>query len=359
MFNLQKELEKLLEKYLDPRKGGLGLHYDERRKLREEVLPRLGVVADSMVWQTKNHRLEIIDEKGKETLIISTAKGKWAYRPVDIGDELPPEADPKFFFTAHSAWCQYKESGNLTVGLKRPELSEPEWQDGEGKSAEKGLVGEVMKLSATCNEDMEEGAGVTFKVYKEGADPKWDKAVEELASSNKGGKADAEWTYQYRHDPENPLTEKPKYFFIERDRIKGRVFDRKFLYGDVKNPTEMKDIQGLENLYKKVVEPFRLPNDNTHIQSGDLIYNNDHIAICAIPNDSYLSESEVNERYFTIIHNYGYINDDNNKPSIFTETSIFTDGFFHKTLQGPFRHWGVHLVGDEINASVGRIYLWY
>jgi hypothetical protein len=38
--------------------------------------------------------------------------------------------------------------------------------------------------------------------------------MEELASSNRGGKAEAEWTYRYRHDPENPLTEKPKYFFI-------------------------------------------------------------------------------------------------------------------------------------------------
>jgi hypothetical protein len=28
------------------------------------------------VWQTKSHRLEIIDEAGKEEIIISTAKGK-------------------------------------------------------------------------------------------------------------------------------------------------------------------------------------------------------------------------------------------------------------------------------------------
>jgi hypothetical protein len=133
---------------------------------------------------------------------------------VDVGDEIPPEADPKFFFTVHSAWCQHKRSDNLTVELKRPELSGPEWQDLEGKGADKGLVGEALKLSVSCNEDMEEGAGVTFKVYKEGADPKLDRAEAELAAVNKGGKAEAEWPYRYRHDPENPLTEKPKFFFI-------------------------------------------------------------------------------------------------------------------------------------------------
>jgi hypothetical protein len=146
------------------------------------------------------------------------AKGKWLYRPVDVGDEVPPDEDPKFFFTVHSAWCQYKESGKLTVELIRPELSGPEWQDGEGKSADKGLVGEALKLSVSCNGDMEEGTGVTFRVYPEGADPKRDRAAAELASSNRGGKAEAEWTYQYRHDPEKPLTEKPKFFFTAVSR---------------------------------------------------------------------------------------------------------------------------------------------
>jgi hypothetical protein len=37
--------------------------------------------------------------------------------------------------------------------------------------------------------------------------------VYEAGSENHGGKAEAEWTYRYRHDPENPLKEKPKYFF--------------------------------------------------------------------------------------------------------------------------------------------------
>jgi hypothetical protein len=122
------------------------------------------------------------------------AKGKWAYRPVDVGDALPPETDPKFFFTVHSAWCPPGRSGMLAVELLRPELSEPEWQDKEGNSADKGLVSESLKLAVSCNEDMEEGAGVTFRVYPDGADPKRDHPVYETSSGNRGGKAEAEWT---------------------------------------------------------------------------------------------------------------------------------------------------------------------
>jgi hypothetical protein len=119
----------------------------------------------------------------------------------------------KFFFTAHSAWCPFKKSGNLEVKLRRPEITSCEWKDGEGSATGKGLAGETLKMSVSCNEDMEDGAGVTFRVYKEGADPERDKPEYEIGSKNEGGTAEAEWTYTYKHDPEKPLTEKPKYFF--------------------------------------------------------------------------------------------------------------------------------------------------
>jgi hypothetical protein len=163
------------------------------------------------------------------------AKGKWLYRPVDVGDEIPPEADPKFFFTVHSAWCQHKRSDNLTVELKRPEMSNPEWQDGEGKSADKGLVGEALKLSAACNEDMEEGAGVTFRVYTEGADPKRDRAAAELASGNRGGKAEAEWKPVETREAGD--TAELKYFFIA---ITQRAKEVKSSSITVKNPQIVK-----------------------------------------------------------------------------------------------------------------------
>jgi SepF-like predicted cell division protein (DUF552 family) len=139
------------------------------------------------------------------------AKARFSYT-LPAGEKLP-ERDPKWFFTVHSAWCAWKQSGMIEVELKRPELSEAKWTDTDGKDTDKGLVGAAVKLGVTCNKDTEEGAGVTFKVYPDGSDPKRDQPVEEIASSNQGGKAEAEWTYRYKHDPENPLKEKPKFFF--------------------------------------------------------------------------------------------------------------------------------------------------
>jgi hypothetical protein len=139
------------------------------------------------------------------------AKARFSYT-LPAGEKLP-ERDPKWFFTVHSAWCAWKKSGMIEVELKRPELSEAKWTDTDGKDTDKGLVGAAVKLGVTCNKDTEEGAGVTFKVYRDGADPKRDQVEEEIASRNQGGKAEAEWTYHYKHDPENPLKEKPKFFF--------------------------------------------------------------------------------------------------------------------------------------------------
>jgi phage baseplate assembly protein gpV len=127
--------------------------------------------------------------------------------------EPPPDEDPEFFFTAHSAWCQPRRSGYLKVRLRRPEVKECGWLDGEGNGTARGLAGETLRMSAGFNADAEEGAGVTFRVYEQGADTERDKPVYEAGAAVKDGKAEAEWAYHYRHDPENPLKEKPKYFF--------------------------------------------------------------------------------------------------------------------------------------------------
>ena len=120
--------------------------------------------------------------------------------------ELPPEEDPVFVFTAHCAWCPWKKSENrLKVKLVRPEITEAEWKDAEGKTVSKGLVGEPLKLVAETK-DMEEGSGVTFTVYEE----KSGKKVAETGATVKDGKAEAEWTYHY--NGEN-LTEKPRYYY--------------------------------------------------------------------------------------------------------------------------------------------------
>jgi hypothetical protein len=149
-------------------------------------------------------------EKVKE-VIGGTVRGDMWY-DLPAGEALPGE-DPGFFFTAYSAWCPFARSGELTVELRRPEIKKCEWLDGEGNGTGKGLVGETLKMSASFNGDAKEGAGVTFRVYKEGADTKKDRPEYEVGANVKDGKAEAGWAYHYKHDPENPLKEKPKYFF--------------------------------------------------------------------------------------------------------------------------------------------------
>ncbi|NLT18934.1 MAG: hypothetical protein GXY10_06000, partial [Clostridiales bacterium] len=78
--------------------------------------------------------------------------------------------------------------------------------DSEDSSTSKGLVGEVLKLSAETK-DVE--SGVTFTVYNKATGEE----VTSIGADVAGDKAEAEWTYHYKHDPENPLKEKPKFYF--------------------------------------------------------------------------------------------------------------------------------------------------
>ncbi|MDR3172827.1 MAG: hypothetical protein LBU19_01135 [Treponema sp.] len=98
-------------------------------------------------------------------------------------------------------------------------------------------------------------------------------------------------------------------------------------------------------------------NNDTLVQIADLLFSNDHIAIC-LNNFSFneqadlnscLTTNEIDERYFKIIHSYG------GNSIIGVNGPI--NGFFKKTLFGPFRHWNVSL--NNIACNVGRIYLWY
>jgi type VI secretion system secreted protein VgrG len=91
----------------------------------------------------------------------------------------------------------------------RPEITKAEWQDSDGNSTNKGLVGDVLKLHAETK-DMADGVGVSFCVY----DSRTGEMVAEPAARVDGSRADAEWTYHY--DPATPLKEKPKYCFTGR-----------------------------------------------------------------------------------------------------------------------------------------------
>ena len=113
-----------------------------------------------------------------------SVSAKWKYKADQR--ELPPENNPKFIFTAHSAWCNFEKSSNtLEVKLIRPEITKAEWQDSEGKTTNKGLVGEPLKLVAETK-DME--GGVTFWIYDDKG-----REVTSIGAEIKGDKAEAEW----------------------------------------------------------------------------------------------------------------------------------------------------------------------
>ena len=135
------------------------------------------------------------------TVKDGAASARWSYRA--DRREMPPEENPRFVFTAHSAWCNFARSGNsLEVKLKRPEITKAEWRDKDGNATGKGLVGEPLKLVAETK-DME--GGVTFHVYDENKREVFSKGAD-IAD----GRAEAEWTYHWNGEK---LEEKPRFIF--------------------------------------------------------------------------------------------------------------------------------------------------
>ncbi|MCL2381509.1 MAG: peptidoglycan DD-metalloendopeptidase family protein [Treponema sp.] len=74
-------------------------------------------------------------------------------------------------------------------------------------------MGEPITLEAACNASVEEGATVTFNIYREGADPKRDEPVETLTAINRAGRAVAEWAYQRRRDVKELMEMGRRFFF--------------------------------------------------------------------------------------------------------------------------------------------------
>jgi len=132
------------------------------------------------------------------------AEGGWSYRT--NGNDIPPERNPRFIFSAHSAWCPWKKSENsLEVELRRPKIEKAEWQDTDGKTASKGTVGTPIKLYAEVTE-FEEGQGVTFTVYN----ARTQAEVTGIGAEVKDGKAEAQWNPIDTRSPED--TEELKYY---------------------------------------------------------------------------------------------------------------------------------------------------
>ena len=140
------------------------------------------------------------------TVKNGSVSAKWCYRAGYAADEIPPDSNPKFVFSAHSAWCNFEKSSNvLEVKLVRPEITKVEWQDKDGSATSKGLVGEVLKLHAETK-DVEDG--VTFWIYDDKG-----RQVTSIGADVVGNKADTEWSYEFSYDHLNPMKEKPQFKF--------------------------------------------------------------------------------------------------------------------------------------------------
>ena len=179
---------------------------------------------------------------------------KWKYKADQR--ELPPENNPKFIFTAHSAWCNFEKSSNtLEVKLIRPEITKAEWQDADGNSTGKGLVGEILKLHAETK-DME--GGVTFWIYDDKG-----REVASIGAEIKGDKAEVEWTY---HWDGIPLKEKPKFKFkVTGNRCK------KVESGEVEISAKIKIVilPALGDLPEKVKYYLEGPDNSEEISLDD------------------------------------------------------------------------------------------
>ena len=137
------------------------------------------------------------------TVKDGVVSAKWLYRA--DRSVMPPERNPRFIFSAHSAWCPWKKSGNsLEVKLIRPEITKTEWRDEEGKAVSKGKAGHILKLYAETK-DMEDGTGITFRIYD---DKK--REVTSIGADIKDGTAETVWTYYWNGED---LKEKPKFTF--------------------------------------------------------------------------------------------------------------------------------------------------
>lgn len=139
------------------------------------------------------------------TVKDGVAGARWSYR-ADRRD-MPPEQNPRFVLTAHSAWCNFAKSSNaLEVKLRRPEITKAEWRDKDGNVTGKGLVGEPLKLHAETK-DFEDGQGVTFTVY----DRQTGEEVFQTGAEVKDGIAEAEWRPTDTRKPDD--TRELKYTF--------------------------------------------------------------------------------------------------------------------------------------------------
>ncbi len=127
------------------------------------------------------------------------AKAKWQYRLVDM--ETVPEEDPKFFFSAHSAWCPFKKSGIAAIELLRPEFSNLKWEavtyDDEGKETGTEATSEVeygkTAILKASVKNIDDGDYANVRIYEEANKDNSRDYLFEGAVPVKGGSIELRW----------------------------------------------------------------------------------------------------------------------------------------------------------------------
>ncbi|MCR5437232.1 MAG: hypothetical protein K6E97_09250 [Treponema sp.] len=210
-------------------------------------------------------------------VVNGSVSAKWKYKGNDR--EVPPDDDPKFVFSAHSAWCNFKKSSNtLTVKLIRPEVTKAEWKDEDGNSLSSALVGQPLKLCAEVK-NVEDGQGVTFEVYDENL-----KQVFSEGAKVEGGKAEAEWVY---HWDGIKLDHKPKFTFkVTGARCK-------------ENESGELEVSGRIEIYLKPLIKIDL-NKNKFCLTGPDDYKED----LSFDNNKYCKKEDlIPNKYYVILEN--------------------------------------------------------
>lgn len=177
-----------------------------------------------------------------------SVSAKWSYRGNQ--NEMPPESNPRFVFSAHCAWCSFEKSSNtLEVKLKRPEIKKAEWHNSDNQTVTKEKMDNLITLYAQTK-DIDDGKSVVFEIFDSTQDPDADRPLKTLDAYVESNKAETEFDFNdlmpppkidealyryyaekgedipreqfeflledYEDEVESPYKEKPKFFFIAK-----------------------------------------------------------------------------------------------------------------------------------------------
>jgi hypothetical protein len=142
----------------------------------------------------------------KSTVKNGIAKAKWR---LTFPEGIPAD-DPKFFFTAHSAWCKYKRSDLMTIKLNRPEIKNLQWRI-DGNIISKAYVNNKVEITFDTV-DIKDNATVSISIYDEKNDNMLIETVQGIVANDKV-KADWEVKTVFDADYKN-MKNSPEYYFI-------------------------------------------------------------------------------------------------------------------------------------------------